>query len=232
MNNKKIALVVASALFTGGVSAAQLDIREEYKHDSEEWAGRVKISGGHEQHFFGVEMKHSGDLSELKRGDSEFEYGYKFQMTDQFLIQPSMPLTFGDGNITYKPQVRVAYKFENGLNAKFRYRHEFRNYANSSDGYISGENDGHRNRSKMTFNLYYNWNQWDIEFEGNYAEDFISDEWNDGGSEWDYMMKFGYQIGETPWKPYMEFANVQCTNEDMCSSSRQARTRAGIKYKF
>nr|WP_281182296.1 oligogalacturonate-specific porin KdgM family protein [Vibrio sonorensis] len=128
----RISLALATTLFAGGLSAASLDFREEYKHGQEDFAGRVKIGGSFENHYFGVEAKHSGHLGELKRADNEFEYGYNWYPADKWRIQTAMPITFGSTSVTYKPQVRVQYKFDSGLVTKLRYRHEFRNYADGS----------------------------------------------------------------------------------------------------
>ena len=37
IKTNKVTLAVLATLFAGSVSAASLDFREEYKHDSEEW---------------------------------------------------------------------------------------------------------------------------------------------------------------------------------------------------
>lgn len=223
LKNNKIALAVVATLFVGSVSAASLDARQEYKHGSEDWASRIKMSGSVDNHFFGAEMKQKGKpFSEWEAADNEFEYGYRFKLNDQWMIQPSMPVTFGSDSVTYKPQVRVQYSFESGLKAKLRYRHEFRDYTSDSS------NDN-RNRSKITGNLDYNWNAFQFGFEANYAEDFANNEWTGGGGadyEWDYNFKVGYKESDWNWRPYVEFGNVQD------SSDRQLRSRVGITYSF
>lgn len=233
MNIKNtLAIAIASTLFVGGVSAASLDFREEYKHGQEDFAGRVKIGGSAGNHYFGVEAKHSGHLGELERADNEFEYGYNFNLDEHWRIQMSMPVTFGSTSVTYKPQVRVQYKFDSGLVTKLRYRHEFRNY---SDGNSTTGRDGEKydfvSRSKLTGNLDYNWNDWQLGFEANYAQDLINDEWKMGTNEkyeWDYNFKIGYKESDWNWRPYIELGNVQHTAED----SRQLRSRVGITYSF
>ncbi|MFM2587118.1 oligogalacturonate-specific porin KdgM family protein [Vibrio sp. TBV020] len=233
----QIALAIAATLFAGSISAASLDFREEYKHDSEDWAGRIKIGGNTGNHFYGVEMKHTGNLSELQRGDSEFEYGYNFKLDDNWRITTSMPITFGNEAVTYKPQVRVQYKFDSGITTKLRYRHEFRNYADgkTSTG-LDGQQHDSLNAGKITGNIEYNWNAWQFGLEGNYKEDFFSDEWKlgnrDGKYEWDYNMKIGYKAEGWDWRPYVEFGNVQCNSSCDDSSSRQLRSRIGVTYSF
>lgn len=238
MNSRKqVTLAVATTLFAGSISAASLDFRQEYKHDSEDWAGRIKIGGNTENHYYGVEMKHSGNLSELQRSDSEFEYGYHFDLDDQWRVSTSMPITFGDKAVTYKPQVRVQYKFDSGITTKLRYRHEFRNYASgtTSTG-LDGEEHDFLDAGKITGNIEYNWNSWQFGFEANYKEDFFNDTWNlgnrDGKYEWDYNFKLGYKNGDSNWRPYVEFGNVQCNSTCTDSASRQLRSRVGITYSF
>lgn len=238
MNNmKKTAVLVSSLLCTTLVSAASLDFREEYKHGGEQWAGRVLIGGNSGSHNFSVEMKHSGHLGELQRGDSEFVYSYNFDLADGWRLQPGMPVTFGSNNVTYKPQLRIQKKFDNGVTAKFRYRHEFRNYSsgNTSTG-RDGEKHDSLNASKLTGNLEYTWNQIQLGFEANYKEDFFSKEWKvgnkDGEYEWDYNLKVGYKIQNSDWRPYVEFGNVQCNSACDDKTDRQLRSRVGITYKF
>ncbi|MGR5117503.1 oligogalacturonate-specific porin KdgM family protein [Vibrio astriarenae] len=236
----KASIAVASLLATTLVSAASLDFREEYKHGGEERAGRIKISGSAGNHYFGVEAKHTGELNDLARADNEFEYGYNWNIDKQLRVQTAMPITFGNGNVTYKPQVRVQYKFENGLVSKLRYRHEFREYSgdNTTTG-RDGEKHSSVNKSKITGNLDYNWNAWQFGFEANYAEDFFSEKWKvgngDGQYEWDYNFKIGYKEKDWSWRPYIELGNVQCNSA--CSaegddSKRQLRSRVGITYSF
>lgn len=238
MNSRKqVTLAVATTLFAGSISAASLDFRQEYKHDSEDWAGRIKIGGNTGNHYYGVEMKHSGNLSELQRSDSEFEYGYHFDLDDQWRVSTSMPITFGDKAVTYKPQVRVQYKFDSGITTKLRYRHEFRNYASgtTSTG-LDGEEHDFLDAGKITGNIEYNWSSWQFGFEANYKEDFFNDTWNlgnrDGKYEWDYNFKLGYKNGDSNWRPYVEFGNVQCNSTCTDSASRQLRSRVGITYSF
>lgn len=232
-------LAVTTCLAASAVSAASIDFREEYKEGQEDWAGRVKISASVGQHFFGVEMKHQGDLGELESGDNEFEYGYKWKLSEDWLLTTSMPITFGSDKVTFKPQARIQYSFENGLVAKFRYRHEFRN-SDTEDSAGTKDKDGnyheHVNRSKFTANLDYKWEAWQFGLEGNYAEDFFNDNWAMGSSsdkdhEWDYNLKVGYKEKGWKWRPYIELGNVQCTSSE-CDSSRQLRSRVGITYSF
>lgn len=220
----KIALAVVSTLFAGSLAAASLDVRQEYKHDSESYASRVKIGGGVGNHYFGVEAKQKGQpFSEWEAGDNEFEYGYKFQVTDHWLIQPSMPITFSSDKVTYKPQVRVQYAFDSGIKAKLRYRHEIRDYTDES-----GEST--EQKSKVTGNLDYNYENLQFGFEANY-EKGLDDQvyFNNKDMNWDMNLKIGYKESDWAWRPYVEFGNVSVSST---SDDRQLRSRVGVTYSF
>ncbi|MFA0439081.1 porin [Vibrio sp. 10N.286.49.C2] len=231
----KVTVALVSVMAAASVSAASVDFRQEYKNESGDYASRVKIGSSVGNHYFGVEAKQKGKpFSDLEAGDNEFEYGYNFQLDDHWRVQTSMPITFGNGQTTYKPQVRVHYKFDSGLTAKMRYRHEFRNYA--GDNTATGRDDeqhGSLNRSKLTANLDYNWNAWQLGAEANYANDLINKEWKMGTNEeyeWDYNFKIGYKEADWDWRPYVEMGNVQYSNGD--EKGRQLRARVGITYSF
>ncbi len=227
---KKAVVFITASLATSAISAASLDFRQEYKHDQEAYASRVKIGASVGDHYFGVEAKQAGKpFSEWERADNEFEYGYHFYKEGPWRATASMPLTFGSDSITYKPQLRIQYKFDSGLVAKLRYRHEFRFYDSDSS------NDD-RDRSKITTNLAYNWEAFQFDFETNYAENWTDwvGEWpmSAGDKEWDYNLKVGYKEQGWKWRPYVEFGNVQCTSSSVCDSKRQLRSRIGVTYSF
>lgn len=234
---QQIALAITTIIFASNISAASLNFRQEYKHDSEEWAGRIKIGGSTGNHFYGVEMKHSGNLNELQRGDSEFEYGYHFKLDNYWRITTSMPITFGDEAVTYKPQIRVQYKSDSGVTTKLRYRHEFRNYASgkTSTG-LDGKQHNSLDASKITGNVDYSWNEWQLGLEANYKKDFFNDEWRlgnrDGEYEWDLNLTIGYKDKNWNWYPYIELGNVQCNSSCDDNTSRQLRSRLGVTYSF
>ncbi|MGR5096567.1 oligogalacturonate-specific porin KdgM family protein [Vibrio maritimus] len=233
----KVTVALVSVFATAAVTAASLDLRQEYKHDDGSYASRVKIGSSVGNHYFGVEAKQKGKpFSDLEAGDNEFEYGYNFNLDEHWRIQTSMPITFGGGQTTYKPQVRVQYKFDSGLTAKMRYRHEFRNYAGDRTATgRDGDEHGSLNRSKLTANLDYNWNNWQFGAEANYAEDVFNKDWRMGTNEryeWDYNFKIGYKESDWAWRPYVEFGNVQCTSDSLCDSGRQLRSRVGVTYSF
>ncbi|MDB1126064.1 oligogalacturonate-specific porin KdgM family protein [Vibrio algarum] len=228
LSMKKLSILTIASVATCSVSAATLDFRQEYKHDQEAYASRIKIGTSIDDHFFGLEAKQQGKpFSEWERADNEFEYGYHFFKQDGWRATASMPITFGNESITYKPQVRVQYKFDNGLTAKLRYRHEIRDFSNEENS---------RDRSKVTANLDYNWEAFQFGFEANYADDItdFAGDWpmSQSDKEWDYNVKIGYKEQDWSWRPYVEFGNVQCTSDLDCDSGRQLRSRVGITYSF
>ncbi|WP_112479472.1 oligogalacturonate-specific porin KdgM family protein [Vibrio variabilis] len=237
MKLKQSALGVALVLFAGAATAASVDFRQEYKHEQESYASRFKVSGGVGNVYFGVEAKQNGNIFEdWRSGDNEFEIGYKYKINDKLYLQPGMPVTFSSTNVTYKPQIRVGYKFDSGLVAKFRYRHEFRYY---QEGSSTTGRDGNKyssvNKSKLTANLDYKWNYWQFGLEGNYTEDFFNEIYKTGQNgqyDWDYNLKIGYKGKDWAWRPYVEFGNVNCSSSCSEDATRQLRSRVGITYSF
>ncbi|ALR94019.1 MULTISPECIES: oligogalacturonate-specific porin KdgM family protein [Vibrio] len=251
-----MSLFVASTLMTGAVSAATLDYRAEYKHESETYAQRIKISGSSKINDqtklnFGVEQKfHSYDNShfwdQLVAGDSEFDWGVRYQINKQWFIQPGMPITFGDDDekTTYKPQVRVGYKSSFGLSTALRYRHEFQVYSDGAgnktltDGTSVSVAGKTVEQGKWTLTGSYDMRQFDneyldnvklsyeINYNKNYDEVRLSD-WKD--SEWDAGLIVGYQMGD--FRPYFELWNVK-GKDGSTTDDRQLRTRLGLKYSF
>lgn len=234
----KILLATTAALLTTtavNVNAASVDIRHEYKHDTESNGNRIKIGGSTKSdlgtHYYSVEMKFNGrtgtyGFDDLERGDSEVVYEFKHYVTDKFYVQPGMPITMGEERVTYKPQLRIGYDFDSGITTKLRYRHEFRDFTSSK------ENGDTWQKSKVTANLDYTWNNMiQFGFEANYEKAHEGDNWllYDGKTwNYDYNLKIGYK-NESNWRPYVEFGNV---SESSKTDDRQLRSRVGLTYSF
>ncbi|WP_026958651.1 oligogalacturonate-specific porin KdgM family protein [Aliagarivorans taiwanensis] len=219
---KKAMLASIVLVASASASSASLDFRQEYKHESESYASRVKMGAGVGNHFFGVEAMLKGKpFSEWESNGNEFEYGYKFKLNDHWTLLPSMPLTFFSGHTSYKPQLRVQYKFDSGLVAKLRYRHQFR--------YFTDDRDMER-LSYVTANLNYNVNYFQLGLEANYTKGhdnqtfFDNDDYN-----WDAGVWIGYKGEGWKWRPYVQFTNVSVSSS---SDKRQLRSRVGITYSF
>ncbi|WP_394154196.1 oligogalacturonate-specific porin KdgM family protein [Vibrio maritimus] len=223
LKNKTYALtIVIAALFGTSVSAASLDFRQEYKHDSKDYASRVKLAAGVGNMYFGVEAMQSGKpFSEWQSKGNEFDFGYNYKVDEHWSLIPGMPITFSDGHVTYKPQLRAQYSFDSGLVTKLRYRHEFRNFSDERSS---------EQKSKVTANLDYKYNGFEFGLEGNY-EKGLDDQtlFDNGDTNWDALFKIGYKGPDWSWRPYVEFANVSVASD---SSDRQLRSRVGITYSF
>lgn len=245
---KALPIAIAAVFLSGTAVAGQIDWRTEYKHESEQHAGRIKIGDSTKvsdsgKWYYSVEMKYfSGDnadgsrggfMQNLQRGDSEVDWGYQHKINKQWFIQPGMPITFGDERITYKPQFRVGYNAKMGLKTRLRYRYEIRQYADGHSSY-GGET---WNKSKVTLTGGYKVKKYPnlkLDYEANYWYSHEFDEntgkdrqFDNGADNWDLGLFVGYQIEN--WRPYVEFWNSSVSSS---TDERQLKTRVGIKYKF
>lgn len=244
--------LVTSILSISAASAATLDYRAEYKHEDETYAHRIKIGGSKSlsdnmKLSLGVEQKfHSQDTTnvwdQVVAGDSEFSWAVRYQIDDQWYIQPGMPITFGDDDekTTYKPQLRVGYKSSFGLTTALRYRHEFQVYSDEAgsktltDGTsvdIAGKTV---EQGKWTLSGAYQFSDQELKniklsYEVNYNKNYDDVRLSDGkDSEWDAGVTVGYQMGD--FRPYFELWTVD--HGSSAEDERQLRTRVGIKYNF
>lgn len=103
----KVTIALLTTVAAASVNAGSLDYRGEYKHESEEFAHRIKIGSSVKisdpaKLYFSVEQKfNSHDKSDffnqVERGDSEFDWGVAYNLDKNWYIQPGMPITFGNG---------------------------------------------------------------------------------------------------------------------------------------
>ncbi|CAM3206959.1 oligogalacturonate-specific porin KdgM family protein [Vibrio rarus] len=251
MNKSKIALAVVATVFAGSVSAGSIDYRAEYKHEDKEYQHRIKIgtsvkAADKTKVYFSAEQKFNSDDKgdfwyEMERGDSEFDWGVRYDLTKNWYLQPGMPITFSDERTTYKPQFRVGYKSSFGLTTALRYRHEFQTYTSSKEGSSTTVDGGSLLRAgktfqqgKVTLTGSYKFSQESLKdlklsYEANYNhnyEDVRIENNNNWG--WDAGLIVGYQMGN--FRPFMELWNVKTSGST--SSDRQLRTRLGLKYYF
>ncbi|GAL20445.1 hypothetical protein J4N45_19515 [Vibrio sp. SCSIO 43140] len=258
MKLKQSALGVALVLLAGSAAATSLDYRTEYKHDSEDWAHRIKISdstkvaGG--KLAFGVEQKFQSETNDdevgsqdfwkgVSRGDSEFSWDYTKTVGEsgKWYIQPGMPITFGSNKTTWKPQFRVGYKADFGLTTALRYRHEFQVFnANGGTTNLAGggkldRTDSTIQQGKLTLTGSYKFakdsqfKDLKLSYEANYNHNYDNVRLaNDKNWEWDLGIKAGYQIGD--FQPYLELWTIDGLSS--ATNERQLRTRLGLKYSF
>lgn len=218
-------LAVGFVLVSGSASAASLDLRHEYKWESARQAARIRIGGSIGKHSLSAELKFAGATDEavesLQRDDSELGYEYQYEINTQLRLQPGMLITWGNGRAIFKPQIRIQYKLKSGIVTKLRYRHEI---------FVYTENTDPVQRSKITGNLDYNWNAFQIGFEANYLKGLDDQVLYDGGdTSWDYNFKIGYKKDNWKWRPYVEIGNVPVSS---VTADRQLRTRVGVTYYF
>lgn len=239
---KNLSVVLITSLAASAASAAYLDVRQAYTSETSEYETRIKLGGSFDNHFFSVEANNQGKpFTDWARGDNEVEYGYNFEVNKYWSIQPSLPINFADDKRTFKPQVLFTHKFDSGITAKFRYRHEFESYI---DGKSAIGRDGKEhtslNRSKLTAWLGYDWKDFYFEVEGNWAEDYLNNEWANGNGyngqyDYDINLMVTYQPQNWPVKPYFELGNIACMNNDEgdCNGeTREERLRVGVTYNF
>ncbi|GEM77772.1 oligogalacturonate-specific porin KdgM family protein [Vibrio superstes] len=249
MNKVTIALLTTVA--AASVNAGSLDYRGEYKHESEEFAHRIKIGSSVKlsdpaKLYFSVEQKFNSEdksdfFNQVERGDSEFDWGVAYTLDKNWYIQPGMPITFGDNKTTYKPQLRIGYKADFGLTTALRYRHEFQTFTDSASDTSSADGDtivraGKTiQQGKITLTGSYKfsdeaWKNLQLSYEANYNHNYDDVRLaNNENWDWDLGLKVGYKIDN--FRPYVEFWNIK-GKDGSKTDDRQLRTRVGISYSF
>jgi len=241
----KLIFAVAATVLSSAASSAQIDFRHEWKADDYKEASRVKLGTGFKvedvenlKANIGIEMKFASfdrtkTLEETELTETELDLGLTYTM-GKWQIKPGMPIALTDRKRTFKPQIRVVYKADFGLQTALRYRHEFANYSDPTDGDTDLETGYKVNRptkSKITLTGSYKFDDLPnlkLSYETNYIKS-----WNNvkqfDNKDWEYDagIVVGYQLGN--WRP---FAEIWSVDENSSSSKRQAKYRAGIKYKF
>ncbi|MDN2663487.1 oligogalacturonate-specific porin KdgM family protein [Psychromonas sp. 14N.309.X.WAT.B.A12] len=242
----KLIFAVATTVLSGAASAATIDFRHEYKADNEQQASRVKLSNNFRpvedmkdlKVNLGLEMKFASfdktdTFDDTYLTETELDMGLTYRI-GKWQIKPGMPIALTDRKRTFKPQIRIVYKSDFGLQTALRYRHEFANYSDPTDGDTNVETGNKVNRptkSKVTLTGSYKVESMPdlkLSYEANYVKSwdkvkqFDNKDW-----EYDAGIIVGYQFGD--WRP---FAEIWTVDEGSSSSKRQARYRAGIKYSF
>ncbi|WP_298942911.1 oligogalacturonate-specific porin KdgM family protein [uncultured Psychromonas sp.] len=241
----KLIFAVATTVLSSAAFAAQIDFRHEWKADNYEEASRIKLGTGFKfenvdnlKSNIGLEMKFKSfdktkTLENTYLTETELDLGLTYKM-GKWQIKPGMPIALTDRKRTFKPQIRIVYKSDFGLQTALRYRHEFANYSDPTDGDTNVETGKKVNRptkSKVTLTGSYKIDDLPnlkLSYEVNYVKSWDKVRQFDG-KDWEYDagLVVGYQFGD--WRPFAELWTV---DESSSSSKRQARYRAGIKYKF
>jgi len=240
----KIAIALSTAIIASAASAAQIDFRHEWKSVDHKEASRVKLSTGFKiddqwKTNLGVEMKFASfdrtkTLKDTELTETELDLGATYKINKHWEFKPGMPIAMTDRKTTFKPQVRMVYKADMGLTTALRYRHEFANYSDPTDGDTDMETGNKVNKpqkSKVTLTGGYKVKSLPnlkLNYEANYVKSLDNVKQFDGNDwEYDVGLIVGYQLGN--WRPFAEIWDV---DQSSSTADRQLKYRLGIKYKF
>jgi oligogalacturonate-specific porin family protein len=245
----KLIFAVAATLLSGAAAAATIDYRHEWKEDDGDplsESDRIKLGDDFRpfedikalKYNLSIELKFESadDTDTLKNPElteTEFEMGATYTY-GKWQFKPGMPIALATNKTTIKPQFRIVYKADNGIDTALRYRHEFARFNEEGTGDTDGETgDKVRTptKSKVTLTGSYK-----IEADKNiklsYEANYIKS-WDNvilsNNKDWEYDagLILGYQLGN--WRPYAELWTIDV---DKTSSERQFKYRAGVKYNF
>ncbi len=230
MLKKYVFCALSSAfVFSSSAEAVNLDFRHEFKHHTEQHANRVKISDSIGMFYYGLEAKFAatpeedgsqGAFSDLERGDSEIDWGFKYSLDDNWYLQPGMPIAFGDDKYSLKPQLRVGYRANDiPLTTSLRYRRQYTQYS-------EGEGDDYV-QNKVTFKTGYSPGDYKLWLEVNYNYNEDKNIYDNGQEAYDVIVGAGHRFGS--WFPYVDFSDVGVGSD---TDTRQLRSRIGIKYSY
>lgn len=223
--------VVITGLLSSNAIASSLDFRHEYKSKSDQpHSSRVKMATTFENNFMvDLELKFKGAegdfMQDLQNNGSEIGLNYKWNINNEWALQPGMPIEFGASNATYKPQLRLTYAPSSveGLSVSGRYRLDVK------PGQRDEEGQDKKFRNRYTLNLGYNINNFNIGLEMNYykahSDTYIL--YDNKDSNYENNLTASYKMGD--WTPWVEFGDV---NVDSISDTRELRSRVGIRYSF
>lgn len=240
----KIAIALSTAILASAASAAQIDFRHEWRSVTYQEASRVKLGTGFKinndwKTNVGIEMKFASydktkTFEDVYLTETELDLGATYKINKNWQFKPGMPIAMTDRKITFKPQVRMVYKADMGLTTALRYRHEFANYSDPTDGDTdmeTGEKVNNPQKSKVTLTGSYKIKSLPnlkLSYEANYVKSHNNVKQFDGkDSEYDAGLIVGYQLGN--WRPYGEIWDI---DQSSSTADRQLKYRLGIKYKF
>lgn len=237
MKFTKLAITaVTASILSVNSYAASIDFRHEYKSDTKQHASRVKMGTTFENNFMvDVEVKFKGAegkfMKDLQNNGSEIGLNYRYNINNEWALQPGMPIEFGlpsddyEGNVTYKPQLRLTYKPEavDGLSVSGRYRLDVK--PGQSD--VNGVDRKYRNR--YTFNLGYSIEKLSLGLEMNYYQSHDDSYilYDNKNTNYENNLTASYKIGD--WTPWLEFGDVNVASD---SDKRELRSRVGLRYSF
>lgn len=234
MKYTKLALTItATSLLSANAFASSLDFRHEYKGKTEQHASRVKMATTFDNNLMvDVELKFKGAdgefMKDLQNNGSELGINYRWNINDEWALQPGMPIEFGSSGTTYKPQLRATYKPAaiDGFSVSARYRLDIKPGQDGKDE-VGGEDKEFRNR--YTLNLGYKIDNLSLGLEMNYykAHDSSYILYDNSDSNYENNLTASYKMGL--WTPWVEFGDVSVASD---SDKRELRSRVGIRYSF
>lgn len=228
--------VVATSVLSVNAYASSLDFRHEYKSETKQHASRVKMATTFENNFMvDVELKFKGAdgkfMEDLQINGSEIGLNYRYDINNEWALQPGMPIEFGSasddykGNATYKPQLRLTYKPEavDSLSLSGRYRLDIK----PGQGDVNGADRKYRDR--YTFNVGYSIDKLNLGLELNYykSHDASYILYDNKDTNYENNLTASYKLGD--WTPWVEFGDMNVAPD---SDKRELRSRVGIRYSF
>ncbi|RKF18168.1 N-acetylneuraminic acid outer membrane channel protein NanC [Alginatibacterium sediminis] len=222
-----VTALLSLGLLSATANAASIDFRHQYNSESKNHSSRVKMGNTFDNNFsVSLEVKFKGEdptdfMKGLQNNGTEIGLGYTYKLSDQWALQPGMPIEFRDSGTTFKPQLRLTYTPASidGLSLSGRYRLDVKN----------GAPDYEKYRHRGTFNAGYKMDQWKFGYEFNYyyADDAQYTLYDNGRTNYDHNVTAHYSMGD--WTPWVELGDVSVGKE---TSKRELRSRVGIAYKF
>lgn len=230
----KLTIAVCTTLLSTSTLSASIDIRHEYKHSSEQHATRVKMNESINNLYFSGELKFKGKdgefLEDLQNNGWEFDWGYRVKLNDNWTLIPGMPVEGRSSGMTYKPQLRVTYAFDNveGLTLSGRYRYDMYQNNNTDD----------KRRHRLTGNLGYKYEKWSFGLEANYYKADDYELFKDKETDVEYNSTIRRTIGQ--WSPYVEFGYISYKDNggfdigdgSTTNNDYELRSRIGVSYSF
>jgi len=222
-------LVAAAAALPLSAQAVSLEFRHDYKHHSDQHGNRVRLSASTGMFHYGLRVKFAAVPNEdgsqdafrrMNRGDSQLDWGIRYNLTENWYINTGMPIVFGDKNYSLLPQLQIGYRANSlPLTSTLRYRRQITSYANDSSKDYS--------LNRITLSLSYKPSQNQYWLDVNYYKNEDKDIFNNTAEDYDYRLGMGRRMGS--WFPFLEFSDVKVGAD---TATRQLRSRVGIKYYF
>ncbi|MCE0496050.1 oligogalacturonate-specific porin KdgM family protein [Vibrio salinus] len=247
MKNKILVSAVLLGLTSTAVSAATLNIREEFtpRYDSQSAAHKQRVAVDHRFKNgvgFGVEVKWKGDnedaFGEQKSNGHQANISYLYKLNDKWSLKPQYKWESNSTQIGHQLNLTLGYKVNSDWAVSFRHRYHYDNPVPSK-----GKTNSHYNRWTFAFG-YSGIEDW--KFGGSLDYTFNSTEkgprWKDHKAWFSELNFTGeYKGFESGWRPFMEVGFVPYKSgqeydfngtTDAQNDKWRPRFRVGLKYNF